>query len=73
MEDENGKIPPRLVDINTEFSQMVMSDMHVLTERDYEKAKPFIAIPEAYDFYRLLEWDPSKALLRPSAEHAAEE
>ena len=73
VEDENGKIPPRLVDINTEFSQMVMSDMHVLTERDYEKAKPYISIPEAYDFYRLLEWDPSKALLRPSAEHAAEE
>ncbi|MBT8230622.1 MAG: 6-phosphofructokinase, partial [Bacteroidia bacterium] len=34
IEDENGKIPPRLVDIDTEFSQMVLSDMHVVTVQD---------------------------------------
>ncbi len=67
IEDENGKIPPRLVDINTEFFQMVMSDLHVLTKKDYQGAKKWVAIPEAYDFYRLLEWDYSKALLRPIA------
>lgn len=66
IEDENGKIPPRLVDIDTEFAQLVMSDMHVLTIRDYEIAKKLVAIPEAFDFYRILEWDYSKALLRPS-------
>ena len=65
IEDKNGKIPPRLVDINTEFFQLIMSDMHVLTSEDYQKAKDWLAIPEAYDFYRLLEWDYSKALLRP--------
>lgn len=68
IEDENGRIPPRLVDINTEFAQLIMSDMHVLTERDYEQAKEWLAIPEAFDFYRILEWDYSKALLRPAEE-----
>ncbi len=59
IEDENGKIQPRLVDIHTEFSQLVLSDLHVLTERDYEKAKAVVTIPESYDFYRILEWDKS--------------
>ena len=63
---KTGKILPRLVDIKTELFQMVMGDMHVLTIRDYEKAKKYIPIPEACDFYRLLEWDYSKALLRPT-------
>lgn len=73
IEDETGKIPPRLVDINTEFAQLVMSDMHVLTERDYEKAKEFLPIPEAFDFYRILEWDAKKALLRPSEQVTVKE
>lgn len=66
IEDETGKIPPRLVNINTEFSQLVMSDMHVLTTRDYDEAKKWVSIPEAFDFYRILEWDAEKALLRPT-------
>lgn len=65
IEDESGKIPPRLVDVNTEFARMILSDMHVLTERDYDKVKKLIAIPEAYDFYRVLEWDYSAMELRP--------
>ncbi|MEO1517862.1 MAG: 6-phosphofructokinase [Bacteroidota bacterium] len=71
IEDENGKIPPRLVDINTEFSRMVLSDLHVLTKRDYEKAKSWIPIPEAFDFYRLLEWEYEDATLRPMSAQAA--
>ena len=70
IEDKTGRIPPRLVDITTEFSQLVFSDMHVLTERDYEEAREWIAIPESYDFYRILEWDYSKALLRPTEANA---
>lgn len=70
IEDETGKIPPRLVDINTEFAQMVLGDLHVLTERDYENVKKWIAIPEAFDFYRILEWDSKIAMLRPAKEKA---
>ncbi len=73
IEDENGIIPPRLVDIDTEFSQMVLSDMHVLTEQDYKKAKKWVNIPETYDFYRILNWEPSSAGLRASVEKASEQ
>ncbi|NND06843.1 MAG: 6-phosphofructokinase [Saprospiraceae bacterium] len=65
IEDENGKIPPRLVDVDTEFARLILSDLHVLTERDYERAREVIPIPESYDFYRLLEWDYSSTELRP--------
>ena len=65
IEDKHGKIPPRLVDVDTEFARMVLNDMHVLTERDYKKAKSWVSIPEAFDFYRILEWDYETAELRP--------
>lgn len=66
MEDASGKIPPRLVNINTEFSRLVLSDLHVLTEDDYEKAAKYLPNPEEYDFYKILNWEfkPS-ARLRP--------
>jgi 6-phosphofructokinase 1 len=70
IEDETGKIPPRLVDVNTEFARLILSDMHVLTERDYAKVKSLLPIPEAYDFYRLLEWDYSATELRPMSAKA---
>ncbi|MCB0551072.1 MAG: 6-phosphofructokinase [Phaeodactylibacter sp.] len=68
IEDENGIIPPRLVNIDSEFSQMVLGDMHVLTEQDYRKAKKYVGIPETYDFYRILNWEHSGARLRDGSE-----
>ena len=66
IEDADGKIPPRLVDINTEFARMVIGDLHVLKQPDYEKAKEYVAIPEELDFYRILEWEYNpKDMLRP--------
>jgi len=66
IEDENGKIPPRMVNVNTEFARMVLGDLHVLNEKDYDQAKKFLAIPEEFDFYRLLEWDyVANSMLRP--------
>ncbi|MEM9919113.1 MAG: 6-phosphofructokinase [Bacteroidota bacterium] len=73
IEDEKGKIPPRLVNVNTEFARMVLSDLHVLTRRDYDKAKDWLPIPEAYDFYRILEWPYDDATLRPMEAHSAAE
>ena len=66
IEDDSGKIPPRLVDINTEFANLVLGDLHVLNPDDYKAAKKYVAIPEELDFYRILEWkyDP-KTTLRP--------
>lgn len=57
IEDASGKIPPRLVDINSELSQMVYSDMHVLTPADYEAAKAYVPDPGEFDFCSILNWD----------------
>ena len=66
IEDDKGKIPPRLVDIKTEFARMVLGDLHVLNQDDYKKAKRFAPIPEELDFYRILEWDYDRSeILRP--------
>ncbi len=66
IEDESGKIPPRLVNINTEFARLVLGDLHVLKAEDYVRAKEFVSIPEEFDFYRILEWDyDPKEMLRP--------
>lgn len=68
IEDENGIIPPRLVNIDSEFSQLVLSDMHVLTRQDYKKAKKWVDIPETYDFYRILNWEEPISKLRSDPE-----
>lgn len=65
LKDEDGKIPPRLVDIDNEFAKLVFSDFHVLCEPDYEKAKILVGDPEEYDFYKILNWDFDPSLLRP--------
>lgn len=55
---ETGKIPPRLVDINSDkFTMVIKNILNYLTPEDYEAAKKYIANPEAYDFYKILEWD----------------
>ncbi|MDX2286022.1 MAG: 6-phosphofructokinase [Bacteroidia bacterium] len=66
IEDEHGKIPPRPVDINSEIARMVFSDLHVLTPADYEKARKYVSDPEAYDFYKILNWEFDPSLLRPA-------
>lgn len=60
---KTGKIPPRVVDIHTELSRMVIGDMHVLTAADIERARYYVSKPEDYDFHKILEWeyDPKEA------------
>lgn len=67
MEDpETGKIPPRLVDMDSELAKLVFEDMHVLCPLDYEKAKEYLPSPEEFDFYKLLNWDFDEAKVRPT-------
>lgn len=55
---ETGKIPPRLVDINSDkFKSVVEHILNYITPSDYLIAKQYVASPEDYDFYRILEWD----------------
>ncbi|MFI3318878.1 MAG: 6-phosphofructokinase [Rikenellaceae bacterium] len=52
-----GKIPPRLVDINSDKVKAVVNNiLCYITEADYEAAKAYVANPEEYDFAKILEW-----------------
>jgi 6-phosphofructokinase 1 len=56
LEGPDGKIKPRLVDIDSEMSQLFFSDLHYIVPADYEKAKQYVSNPEEYDFHKILEW-----------------
>nr|WKN34543.1 6-phosphofructokinase [Tunicatimonas sp. TK19036] len=55
-ENKDGKIPPRLVDIDSEIAKLCFQNMHYILEADYEKASAYLPEPEAYDFNKLLNW-----------------
>jgi 6-phosphofructokinase len=55
--DENGKIKPRLVNIESEKVQLVYhNNLHFITKEDYRAAKKYVQNPEDYDFYKILNW-----------------
>jgi ATP-dependent phosphofructokinase / diphosphate-dependent phosphofructokinase len=55
--DENGKVKPRLVNIDSQKVTMVYNNnMQFLTKEDYEAARMYIPDPEHYDFNRILNW-----------------
>ncbi|MFR9502625.1 MAG: 6-phosphofructokinase [Rikenellaceae bacterium] len=52
-----GKIPPRLVDINSDKVNAVVENiLCYLTEDDYDAAKAYVSNPEEYDFNKILNW-----------------
>ena len=56
-EDENGKVPPRLVEIESDMVQLFMNHhLRYIKEDDYELAKKFVSNPEIYDFNKILNW-----------------
>jgi ATP-dependent phosphofructokinase / diphosphate-dependent phosphofructokinase len=58
VEDENGKVKPRLVNVESENVQLIYrNNLHYITKSDYKGAKKFVENPEDYDFFRILEWD----------------
>ena len=60
VEDEKGKVKPRLVNVETEHVQLIFrNNLHFITKADYKGAKKFVKNPEDYDFFRILEWDES--------------
>jgi len=60
VEDENGKVKPRLVNVESENVQLIYrNNLHFITKADYRGAKKYIENPEEYDFYKILEWDES--------------
>ena len=58
VEDENGKVKPRLVDIECQKSNLVfLNGLHFIRERDYDAAKQYVDNPEEFDFLKILNWD----------------
>lgn len=57
VEDEHGKIKPRLVNIDSGRVKLVFdNNLHYLTKNDYKAAKKYLSDPEEYDFKKILEW-----------------
>jgi len=57
VEDENGKVKPRLVNMQGEKAKLVFNHcMQYITPADYEGAKKFVENPEEYDFRKILNW-----------------
>ena len=57
VEDENGKVKPRLVNINSQRVKLIYeNNLHYITPADYKAAKKYIPNPEEYDFRKILNW-----------------
>ncbi len=57
VEDEEGKVKPRLVNIDSEKVQLIFrNNLHYITEEDYRAAKKYVKNPEDYDFLKILNW-----------------
>ncbi|MFU8842466.1 MAG: 6-phosphofructokinase [Bacteroidales bacterium] len=58
VEDEKGKVKPRMVDVNCQKTQLVFrNNMHFIHENDYDQARLYVDNPETFDFYKILNWD----------------
>jgi 6-phosphofructokinase 1 len=58
VEDEHGKVKPRLVNIESESVQVIFkNNLHYITKEDYRAAKKYVKNPEDYDFMKILNWD----------------
>jgi 6-phosphofructokinase len=55
-EDENGKVIPRLVDIEAEISQLFFKSLDYIVASDYPQVLDILSEPEAYDFCKILKW-----------------
>lgn len=57
VEDESGKVKPRLVNVESKRVKMVLeNNMHYITRADYTAAKKYLKNPEEFDFHKILNW-----------------
>ncbi len=55
-EDENGKVKPRLVNMESEISRLFFKILDYITAKDYSRAADLLDEPAAYDFHKILNW-----------------
>lgn len=56
-QDENGKVKPRLVNMESEIAKLCFRNLDYITEKDYTNAAAILDQPAAYNFYEILNWD----------------
>ena len=57
VEDENGKIKPRLVNLSGPKAELIFNEgLQYISPADYEAAKAYLPNPEDYDFKKILKW-----------------
>ena len=56
LQDSEGKIAPRLVDVDSDFAKLCIQNLNFLKEEDLVEAENVIASPEKYVFNSILEW-----------------
>ena len=57
VEDENGKIKPRLVNLSGPKAELIFNEgLQYIGPADYEAAKAYLPNPEDYDFKKILKW-----------------
>jgi len=57
VQDENEKIKPRLVNIESERAKLIFEDgIQYIGPGSYEEASKYVSNPEYYDLRRILEW-----------------
>jgi len=57
VQDENEKIKPRLVNIESERAKLIFEDgIQYIGPGSYEDARKYVSNPEYYDLRRILEW-----------------
>jgi 6-phosphofructokinase 1 len=55
LQDADGKIKPRLVEINSEFAHLFFQNLHYIDKSDYNDLKDFNINPELYDFHKIVQ------------------
>ncbi len=57
LEGSDGKIKPRLVNIDSQRAQTVLrKNLQYITPADYESAKKYLPDPAEYDYLKILNW-----------------
>lgn len=57
LQNEEGKILPRLVDIHSDFSKSCLMNLQFLKAQDCQKAAAYLPNPEVYVFDNILNWN----------------
>ncbi len=58
VEDKNGKVRPRLVNVETENVRLIFdNNLHYISKADYNAARKYVKDPEELDFLKILNWE----------------